>query len=137
MKKFIKDFTLRGLVAAGFGPLILVSIYYGYQLTENVTTRSMAEVNINILSYLLLACIAGGIGAVFKIENISLGLATTIDAVVIYCDYLFFYLTNNWMPVKTVPLLVFTVLYIVGYLIIWLIIYKQVKKQVNKINQKL
>lgn len=30
MKRFIKDFTLRGLVAAGFGPLILVIIYYGY-----------------------------------------------------------------------------------------------------------
>lgn len=137
MKRFIKDFTLRGLVAAGFGPLILVIIYYGYQLTENVTSRTMTEVNINILSCLVMAFIAGGIGAIFKVEKIPLGVATLIDAIVIYVDYLFFYLINNWIPIMVIPLLVFTVIYIIGYVIIWLIIYKKVKSQVQKVNQKL
>lgn len=137
MKRFIKDLTLRGLVAAGFGPLILVIIYYGYQLTENVTSRPMTEVNINILSCLVMAFIAGGIGAIFKVEKIPLGVATLIDAIVIYVDYLFFYLINNWIPIMVTPLLVFTVIYIIGYVIIWLIIYKKVKSQVQKVNQKL
>ena len=138
MKRFIKDFTLRGLVAAGFGPLILAIIYYVYQLTENVTSRPMTEVNINILSCLVMAFIAGGIGAIFKVEKIPLGVATLIDAIVIYVDYLFFfYLINNWIPIMVTPLLVFTVIYIIGYVIIWLIIYKKVKSQVQKVNQKL
>lgn len=50
MKKFIKNFVLRGLIAAGFGPLILVSIYYGFQLTEHINTYSISEINFNILS---------------------------------------------------------------------------------------
>lgn len=29
MKKLIKDFALRGMIAAGLGPLILVTIYLG------------------------------------------------------------------------------------------------------------
>ena len=137
MKRFVKDFISRGLIAAGFGPLILVIIYYGFQLTENVTSRPMTEVNINILSTLFMAFVAGGIGAVFKVEKIPLGIATLIDAIVIYLDYLFFYLINGWILVKATPLFIFTIIFIIGYIIIWLIIYKKVKSQVKKINQKL
>ncbi|MBU3827781.1 MAG: DUF3021 domain-containing protein [Candidatus Lactobacillus pullistercoris] len=137
MKRFIKDFILRGLVASRFGPLILVTIYYGYQLTENVTSRPMAEININIISSLLMALIADIIGAIFKVEKVPLGVATLIDAIVIYFDYLFFYLINNWISIMVKPLLVFTVIYIIGYTIIWLIIYKKVKSQVQKVNQRL
>lgn len=137
MKRFIKDFILRGLVASRFGPLILVTIYYGYQLTENVTSRPMAEININIISSLLMALIADIIGAIFKVEKVPLGVATLIDAIVSYFDYLFFYLINNWISIMVKPLLVFTVIYIIGYTIIWLIIYKKVKSQVQKVNQRL
>lgn len=137
MKRFIKDFILRGLVASRFGPLILVTIYYGYQLTENVTSRPMAEININIISSLLMALIADIIGAIFKVEKVPLGVATLIDAIVIYFDYLFFYLINNWISIMVKPLLVFTVIYIIGYTIIRLIIYKKVKSQVQKVNQRL
>ena len=137
MKRFIKDFILRGLVASRFGPLILVTIYYGYQLTENVTSRPMAEININIISSLLMALIADIIGAIFKVEKVPLGVATLIDAIVIYFDYLFFYLINNWISIMVTPLLVFTVIYIIGYTIIRLIIYKKVKSQVQKVNQRL
>lgn len=137
MKSFIKNFCLRGFIAAGFGPLILVTIYYGYQVTENINSRPISEININILSTLAMAFIAGGIGAVFKIEKLSLGMATLIDAVVIYLDYLFFYLTNNWLQSGIIPLLVFTLIYAVGYVIIWVIIYHQVKKQVCEINHKI
>ena len=137
MKRFIKNFILRGLVASRFGPLILVTIYYGYQLTENVTSRPMAEININIISSLLMAFIVDRIGAIFKVVKVPLRVATLIDAIVIYFDYLFFYLINNWISIMVTPLLVFTVIYIIGYTIIWLIIYKKVKSQVQKVNQRL
>ncbi|AEG40251.1 DUF3021 domain-containing protein [Lactobacillus kefiranofaciens] len=137
MKAFIKTFILHGLVAAGFGPLILVSIYYGYQLAGKITSPSISELNGNIISALLLAFIAGGISAIFKVEKLPLGIATLIDAIVLYVDYLFFYLINDWIEKQPIPLLIFTVIFIIGYLIIWAIIYKQVKRQVQKINQKL
>lgn len=137
MRKFIKTFVLHGLVAAGFGPLILVSVYYSYQLAGKITSLPVSELNGNILSALLLAFIAGGISAIFKVEKIPLGIATLIDAVVLYVDYLFFYLINNWIEKRPIPLLVFTIIFVIGYLIVWAIIYKQVKNQVQKINQKL
>ncbi len=137
MKDFIKNFIKSGLMATGFGPLILVIFYYIYSVTINFHTISIQNVNKNILSSLLLAFIAGGISAVFKVEKISLGLATMIDAIVIYVDYLLFYVFNNWIELQIIPFLVFTALYIIGYLIIWLCIYHQVKIQVKQLNHKL
>lgn len=137
MKEFIRNFIKSGLQAAGFGPLILVIFYYIYSVTINFHTISVQDVNKNIVSSLLLAFIAGGINAIFKVERIPLGLATTIDAIVIYLDYLLFYVLNDWIKLQIIPFLVFTVIYIIGYLIIWLCIYHQVKDQVQKLNQKL
>lgn len=137
MKDFIKNFIKSGMKAAGFGPLILVIFYYIYSFTINFHTISIQNVNKNILSSLLLAFIAGGISAVFKVERISLGLATMIDAIVIYVDYLLFYVFNNWIELQILSFLVFTALYISGYLIIWLCIYHQVKVQVKQLNHKL
>nr|WP_223876156.1 DUF3021 family protein [Lactobacillus crispatus] len=48
----------------------------------------------------------------------SLGIATLINAVVIYIDYLFFCLFNDWVEMSFTPLIVFTICYIVGYVII-------------------
>ena len=107
MKKFILDFIKRGLIAAGFGPLILTIFYYGYYFAIGYNPTSVLEINKNILSSLLLAFIAGGISAVFKIEKLSLGIATLIDAVVIYLDYLFFYLFNNWIEMSFMSLIIF------------------------------
>lgn len=137
MKEFIRNFIKSGLQAAGFGPLILVIFYYIYSVTINFHTISVQDVNKNIVSSLLLAFIAGGINAIFKVERIPLGLATTIDAIVIYLDYLLFYVLNDWIKLQIIPFIVFTVIYIIGYLIIWLCIYHQVKNQVQKLNQKL
>lgn len=137
MKKFIKDFALRGMITAGFGPLILVSIYLGLQLSGIITSIPASQVNLNIISSLILAFIAGGISAIFNVEKISLGVATLIDAIVIYLDYLIIYLINNWIKAQFIPLLIFTFVYIIGYLIIWAIIYHKAKSQVSSINQKL
>lgn len=137
MKKFILNFIKRGLIAAGFGPLILTIFYYGYYLAIHYNPTFTLEVNKNILSSLLLAFIAGGISAIFKVEKLSLGIATLINASVIYLDYLFFYLFNNWVEMSFTPLIIFTICYIFGYIIIWLCIYHQVKIQIQKLNQKL
>ncbi|WP_308557194.1 DUF3021 domain-containing protein [uncultured Lactobacillus sp.] len=137
MKKFVKDFALRGLIAAGFGPLILVSVYLGLQLSGTATSIPISQVNLNIVSSLVLAFIAGGISAIFKVERIPLGTATLIDAVVIYLDYLVIYIINDWIKTQFTPLLIFTIIYIIGYLIIWFVIYRQIQKQVTAINKKL
>ena len=104
MKEFISNFTKRGLIAAGFGPFILTIFYYAYYLAIHYNPTSVLEINKNILSSLILAFIAGGISAIFKVEKLSLGIATLINAVVIYIDYLFFYLFNDWVEMSFTPL---------------------------------
>ena len=47
MKKFIKDFALRGMITACFGPLILVSIYLELQLFHVITSIPVTQVNLN------------------------------------------------------------------------------------------
>lgn len=137
MKKFMKDFTLRGLIAAGFGPLIVISIYAGLQVSNKLTTISISQVNLNIVSSLILTFIAGGISVIFRVEKLSLGMATLIDAIVIYLDYLIIYLINNWIEAHFIPLMIFTIIYIIGYIVIWLIIHRQIKTQIQKVNQQL
>lgn len=137
MKNFLKNFIQRGLIFAGLGPLILVIFYYIYYFEINFHTVSILDVNKNILSSLLLSFIAGGISAIFKVEKLSLGIATLIDAVVIYLDYLLFYIFNDWVKLQFIPLIIFTICYVLGYLIIWFCIHHQVKEQVRKLNQKL
>lgn len=67
MKEFISNFTKRGLIAAGFGPFILTIFYYAYYLAIHYNPTSVLEINKNILSSLILAFIAGGISAIFKV----------------------------------------------------------------------
>ena len=89
-----------------------------YSFTINFHTISIQNVNKNILSSLLLAFIAGGVSAVYKVEKLSLGLASMIDAIVIYIDYLLIYEFINWIELQVIAIVVFAVLYIIGHLLI-------------------
>lgn len=70
--KVAKKFILRGLIAAGFGPLILAIVYYCLHQAGIITNLSVNEVAWGIFSTFLLAFVQGGAGAVFTIEKLSM-----------------------------------------------------------------
>ena len=137
MKKFICDFVHRGLIACGFGPIVLAIIYLFAQKYDGVQTIPVHEAVLSILTSALLAFIAGGINAIYKIERLPLALAIFIHAITLYLDYIVIYLVNDWMKAEFVPLAVFTVYFFAGFAIIWAMIYLHTKRSADRLNQKL
>ncbi len=134
MKEFVKDFCLRGLVACGFGPLALAAVYWGMYKSGVVDTLTVNQVCIGILSIAALAFLAGGINAIYKVERLPLLMAILIHGIVLYVAYLVTYLCNDWLQDGWMPLLVFTVIFVVGYLIIWAVIYSIIRTRAAKLN---
>ena len=123
MKHIVKDFLMRGMVAAGFGPLALVLFYLIAAQYAELEALSVGEVCTGILSLSALAFIAGGMNVIYQIERLPLMAAITIHGAVLYGSYLATYLINGWLEQGRWPILVFTVIFIAGYLAIWAVIY--------------
>ena len=137
MKKFASDFLLRGLVACGFGPVILAVVYLILHQQGVVQTLGVTEVCMGIFSLFALAFVAGGMNAIYQIERLPLMLAILIHGAVLYVSYLIVYLVNNWLKWGFAPILVFTIIFVVGYMMIWAIIYSVNKKNTAQINKQL
>ena len=138
MKKFVGDFLHRGFVACGFGPIAwAIVMYILSKNNDTVQTIPATEAVLSILTSSLLAFVAGGINAIYKIERIPLVLAIFIHAVVLYIDYIVIYLVNGWIEAEITILTVFTICFFSGFAIIWAIIYFTTKKSTDRLNKKL
>lgn len=134
MKKFLSQFFLRGLVACGFGPMVLVVFYLVLQRTGGVQMLTVHEVCLGIVSLSCLAFIAGGMNALYQIERLPLMVAIGIHGGVLYVSYLAVYLLNGWLQSGAMPLLVFTVIFIAGYLAVWAVIYTVTRRKTDRLN---
>ena len=135
MKKFILDFVLRGLVAAGIGPAVLSIIYIILHESAGLNTLSVNRVCIGIFSLTALAFIAGGMNAIYQIERLPLMKAIFIHGSVLYISYLITYLLNGWLRQGIIPIAVFSAIFAVGYFVIWIIIYSVIRRNTAKINK--
>lgn len=137
MKRFWKEFLIRGLVSCGFGPIVLAIIYGVLGATGVAETLTTAEVCKGILTIALMAFIAGGVTAVYQFEQIPLFSAILIHGIALYLDYLMIYLVNGWIGDGVKPLLVFTLIFVAGYTMTWLVIYIVTRKGTERVNQML
>ncbi len=137
MKKFVLEFLRRGVIAAGIGPIILAIVYLILQKTSAVETLSANQVCIGIFSITALAFIAGGMNAIYQIEQLPLMVAILIHGGVLYIGYLGTYLLNDWLDFGIIPIVVFTAIFVVGYIVIWAIIYSIIKRNATKLNKML
>ena len=135
MKKNILEFVRRGMMACGFGPLILAGVYLILQQNTGIESLTVNQVCIGILSLSILAFIAGGMNVVYQIEQLPLMLAILIHGGVLYISYLAAYLANDWLEWGTAPVLVFTGIFIFGYLVIWAVIYSLTRRNTEKLNE--
>ena len=137
MKRFVLDFFRRGLMACGFGPLVLAVVYGILQRCGVVETLTVHQVCVGILSLAVLAFVAGGMNAIYPIERLPLMVAILIHGAVLYACYLGTYLLNGWLVWGALPVLIFTGIFAVGYLVIWVVIYCVIKRNTEKINAAL
>lgn len=135
--KYYKQFILRGLVAMGFGPIVLAMIYGILGAVGVVESLPVSEFVFGVLTMVALAFLAGGITIVYQIEELGLSKAITAHGVILYLAYAVVYVTNNWLADGIIPFLVFTGIFVIGYLLVWLIIYFITKKSTDKINKNL
>ena len=137
MKKFFSEFLQRGLMSFGFGPVVLAIIYYILGQTSVLVTLDVNEVCIGIVSLSILAFIAGGMNAIYQIEQLPLMFSILIHGSVLYICYFATYLLNNWLDWGLVPFSAFTAIFIIGYILIWLIIYSVMKRNTAILNEGL
>ena len=137
MKKFVSNFLLRGLVACGFGPVVLAIVYLVLHQQGVVQTLAVTEVCMGIFSLFALAFVVGGMNAIYQIERIPVMLAILIHGVVLYVSYLIVYLVNDWLKWGFTPIVVFSAIFVVGYMLIWAIIYSVNKKNTERLNKQL
>ena len=137
MKKFWKDFLLRGLICAGGGPIVLAIIYGILGVTGAVEALSPGTVSMGILSITLLAFIAAGMTAIYQMEQLPLPIMILFHGGALYIAYILTYLLNGWLHNSLVPILIFTGIFIAGYALIWLIIYLVEKAKAEVLTRKL
>lgn len=135
MKNTIREFIRRGLIACGFGPMVLAIFYLILQQQGLVQTLTVSEVCLGIFSLSALAFVAGGMNVIYQIERLPLMAAISIHGIVLYICYLATYLLNGWLKQGITPILVFSGIFIVGYLIVWVIIYVIIKKKTEDLNK--
>ena len=137
MKKIIEEFFRRGLIACGFGPIVLAIIYLILQKNGVLETLTVNQVSIGIFSITALAFIAGSMNTLYQIERLPLMVAILIHGVVLYFTYLGTFLINDWLELGLIPFLIFTGAFVVGYLVIWVIIYSIISKRAATLNMLL
>ena len=137
MKKTVRDFLFRGLVASGIGPMILAVVYWILERQAGVHSLSVSQVCTGILSLWCLAFLAGGMNVIYQIERLPLMVAILIHGAVLYGSYLVTYLLNDWLEWGPVPVMVFTGIFVVGYLAIWAVIYRVIRRNTARINEVL
>lgn len=135
MKKFILDFLRRGMIACGFGPIVLAVLYLILRHYAAVEMLTVEQVCVGIFSLSALAFIAGGMNAVYQIEQLPLMVAILIHGSALYVSYLGTYLINNWLEWGVTPILVFSGIFAVGYFVIWAVIYSIIKRNTARLNQ--
>ena len=137
MKGYMLEFVRRGLVACGFGPLVLAVLYLILQQQINLQVLTVNEVCLGIISLTVLAFVAGGMNVVYQIEEVPLMVAILIHGVVLYVTYLATYLVNGWLEWGWTPVLVFSIIFLLVYLVIWVVIYHVTKKRTKDLNDVL
>ena len=135
MKKIVLEFIRRGLIACGFGPIVLAVLYLILQQRGAIEMLTVNQVCLGIFSLSALAFIAGGMNVVYRMERLPLMVAILIHGVVLYISYLVTYLLNDWLERGVAPILVFSGIFIFCYLLIWIIIYSTTKRNTEKVNE--
>lgn len=135
MKKYVKEFILRGLMFSGLGPIVLAIVMLC--LSRHGIEMNGTEAFKGIVSTYLLAFIIAGASVVEQIEEWSAFKAAFIHLLIIYVAYISTYLINSWIPFNSIVIAVFSICVVVCFIIIWFIAYFVSNKTRKLLNDKI
>lgn len=137
MNIYVKEFFKRGMMFAGFGPVVVGVIYMILSKTVADFTLSGAEVFVAILSTYLLAFVQSGATVFNQIEHWPLMKSLLCHFSTLYIAYVLCYLINSWIPFDIKVVLIFTAVFVAIYFAVWVIVVCSVKAVSRKMNKKL
>ena len=137
MKPYVKEFFHRGMLFAGFGPVVLGIVYLILQKTVQGFSLSGEEVCLGTVSVYLLAFLQAGATVFPQIDHWSPLKSLLCHFITLYTAYVSCYLINTWIPFRAEILLLFTGIFVLIFLGIWLTVYLIVRRTRKKLNQKL
>lgn len=133
MNKYAKEFLNRGLLFAGFGPVV-AGVVLACVPAESLTG---GQVLLAVVSTYLLAFIHAGASVFNQIEHWPLAKSLFCHFGSLYLAYSLCYLVNCWIPFEPLVLAVFTAIFAVTYFVVWGIVYLCIHTTEKKMNQKL
>lgn len=137
MNKYVKSYLLRGLIFAGFGPIILAIIYLILEWSGVKVELSVYQICSAIITTYVIAFVHAGSSIFPQIEKWSPFKSAFFQGISLYTVYTAGYLINNWIPLKPIVILIYSLTFVVAFIIIWIIIYLVSKKTAKKMNNKL
>ncbi|MBE6806847.1 MAG: DUF3021 domain-containing protein [Ruminococcaceae bacterium] len=115
MNKYAKEFFHRGLLFAGFGPVV-AGVVLACVPAENLTG---GQVLLAVVSTYLLAFIHAGASVFQQIEHWPLAKSLLCHFGSLYLAYSLCYLVNSWIPFDPVVLGIFTGIFVAVYFVVW------------------
>lgn len=137
MNKYVKEFFHRGLMFAGFGPVVLGIVYAVLANTVDKFSLTGGQVLLAIVSTYLIAFVQAGATVFNQIEHWALPQSLLCHFGSIYLVYVICYLINTWIPFNINVILIFTAIFVVCYFVVWLIVFLSIKAVSSKINRSL
>ena len=137
MNHYLKHFLHRGLLFAGFGPIVLGIVYLILSGTVPSFSLDGKQTFIAILSTYLLAFLQAGATVFNQIERWPIAKSLLCHFSLLYAAYVGCYLLNAWIPFVPSVLLVFTAIFVASYFLIWGVVYLSVKIASKKFNDRL
>ena len=137
MNRYLKDFLHRGLVFAGFGPIVAGIVFLILELSGVDVALSGTNAFLAIISTYLIAFVHAGSSLFHEIESFSPAKAMICQLSLIYAAYTGAYLINSWIPFNFTVLIIYTALFIVGYFAICLTVYLLTKLKSRDLNREI
>ena len=128
MKKYFKEFMLRGLMFGGFGPIILSIILFFIWKFVPGTQFQGDEILLGTVSIYILAFVHAGASVFNQIDEWGLNKSIGMHFATLYVAYSVCYLLNRWIPFDLKVFGIFTAIFVAVYAVVWTIVYLCVKR---------
>lgn len=137
MNNYLKAFLHRGLMFAGFGPIIMGIIYLCISLCTESFSAGGYEIFTAIISTYILAFVQAGASVFNQIEHWPQLKSTAVHFITLYIVYTLCYVINTWIAFDITVLVIYTLIFALVYAVTWVTVYICVRKTGKKLNRTL
>ena len=137
MNKYVKSFLHRGLLFAGFGPIVAGIVYFFISLSPEPLSLTGGQMLLAIISTYLLAFVHAGASVFNQIDEWPLTKSVFWHFASLYLAYVTCYLVNTWIPFEWIAFAIFTGVFVGVYLVVWLVVFVSIKLTEKRLNKKL